>query len=458
VPVEIRTMKKRFVPNKTRNSFTLLAILLAVSLSLSGCGEINFTSLLRTVIPPTQAANSNTPLTTASAQAQLTPTQPAATATPSGPQTYFIWVPPQFDPQLDTAASRQLQARLNQFMDENSQVIIEVRVKAATGPGSLLDSLTLANAAANPESLPVLVALPRSDMEVAALKGLIFPMDDLTSVIDQNDWFEYARQLAILQGATYGIPFAGDAMLLLYRPARVGAAPTTWEDILSRGQPLSFPAADPQSLLTLLLYQSSGGSIVDLQGRPTLSAETLSRVLELYADGALQGTFPSMISNIQSDTQAWQLYQDKTANMVITWSSRYLSELPVDTAAVPITSLANQEYTLATGWMWALSDPLPERRAVSVKLAEYLSESEYLTQWAPASGYLPVRPSGLNAISNQSLRGLLGRVIQSSSIRPTNDLITGVGPLLQESTLAMIERLSEPVQAANTAAERLNSP
>lgn len=247
-------------------------------------------------------------------------------------------------------------------------------------------------------------------------------------------------------------------MLLLYRPARIGAAPTTWEDILSRGQPLAFPAADSQSLLTLLLYLSAGGSIVDSQGRPTLSAETLASVLELYTEGALQGTFPSMIADIQSDTQAWQLYQEKNASMVVTWASRYLSELPVDTSAVPLTSLDNKEYTLASGWMWTLSDPLPERRAMSVKLAEFLSNSEFLTQWAPNSGYLPVRPSGLNAINNQSLRSLLGRVIQSAAVRPTNDLITGVGPLLQESTLAMIDRLSDPAQAANTAAERLNSP
>ena len=437
----------------------LLSSLLIISLILSGCGQINFPSLLRTVIPPTPAAiNSTATQVTASVEAQETQTLPSATATPSGPRTYTIWVPPQFDPQAETPAGVQLQARINQFMDENPGVIIEVRVKAANGPGSLLESLTLANAAASPESLPVLVALPRQDMEVAALKGLIFPMDDLTSAIDQNDWFEYARQLALLQGTTFGIPFAGDAMLLLYRPARIGAAPTTWEDILSRGQPLSFPAADSQSLLTLLLYLSAGGSIVDSQGRPTLSAETLASVLELYTEGALQGTFPSMIADIQSDTQAWQLYQEKNASMVVTWASRYLSELPVDTSAVPLTSLDNKEYTLASGWMWTLSDPLPERRAMSVKLAEFLSNSEFLTQWAPNSGYLPVRPSGLNAINNQSLRSLLGRVIQSAAVRPTNDLITGVGPLLQESTLAMIDRLSDPAQAANTAAERLNSP
>lgn len=438
--------------------FPLAASLIITSLLLAGCGNLNLPGLLRTVIPPTQTAPNSPLQATVSIPVDETATLPAPTATPSGPQTLTIWVPPQFDPQSGTPAGQQFQARINQFMNENPGVIIETRIKAAAGSGSLLESLTLANAAATPESLPALVALPRSDMEVAALKGLIFPMDDYTSVIDQSDWFDYARQLALLQGATYGIPFAGDAMLLLYRPARVGASPLNWKEILSRGQPLAFPAADPQSLLTLLLYLSAGGQIVDSQGRPTLSAETLTSVLELYAEGAAQGTFPNMIADVQSDAQAWQFYRDKSANMVITWSSRYLSELPVDTSAVAITALDDKDYTLATGWMWALSDPLPERRAMSVKLAEYLTESEYLAQWSPVSGQLPVRPSGLNAITNQSLRSLLGQVIQSSNVRPTNDLITGVGPLLQESTLAMIERLNDPAQAAATVAERLNSP
>ena len=81
-----------------------------------------------------------------------------------------------------------------------------MRIKAPDGPGGLLDSLTTASAAA-PLALPDLVALPRPIMETAALKGLVHPYQNLTSPIDEPDWYPYARQLARLQDSIFGIAF-----------------------------------------------------------------------------------------------------------------------------------------------------------------------------------------------------------------------------------------------------------
>ena len=86
-----------------------------------------------------------------------------------------------------------------------------MRVKAASGPGGLIESLSAASAAA-PAVLPALVALSRSDLETAALKGLVFSLDGLTRIVDDTDWYAYARQLALIQGSAFGLPFAGDAI------------------------------------------------------------------------------------------------------------------------------------------------------------------------------------------------------------------------------------------------------
>ena len=58
-----------------------------------------------------------------------------------------------------------------------------------------------------------MVALSRADLEVAALKGLVFPLDGVSTVIDEADWYDYARQLAMVQGTTFALPFAGDALV-----------------------------------------------------------------------------------------------------------------------------------------------------------------------------------------------------------------------------------------------------
>ena len=388
--------------------------------------------------------------------AHLTP----ESKTPAGGgQPLLIWVPPQFDPANGTPAGDKLKARLAAFENENPGLKIQVRVKGATGPGGLLDSLAAASAAA-PGTLPSLIAMPRSDLETAALKGLIFSLDGLTRLVDDADWYSYSRQLALIQGSVFGLPFAGDSLLMLYRPAKLPTPPTNWPDLIKAGLPVSFPAADNQSLITLLLYLSAGGQVKDSQGRPTLQAEPLTKALKLYADGQKAGIFPNWLAQYQTDGQAWQAYREQRTQLLITWSSRFLTDLPADTSAVPIPSLGEASLTLTTGWLWALADPDPasDHRTASVHLAEYLVNSDFLSQWSAAAGYLPTRPSALTVWSNQSLRALLSPVLLSSQVRPANDLLLGLGPILQEATLQIIKQQSDPAQTAHAAAERLAVP
>jgi ABC-type glycerol-3-phosphate transport system substrate-binding protein len=366
----------------------------------------------------------------------------------------LVWVSPPFDPAADTSAAKLLRARLAAFEAENTGFKVSVRVKAATGPGGMIDSLSAATAAA-PGALPALVALPRTDLETAALKGLIFSLDGLTRVVDNADWYPYARQLALIQGSAFGLPFAGDGMLLLYRPTRLTTPPADWAGIIKASLPLAFPAADSQSLTTLLLYLSAGGQIKDNQGRPILQAEPLGRVLKQYSAGQQTGVFPTWLAQYQTDGQAWQAYREQRTHLVITWSSRYLADLPADTVAVPIPTLGNQPFTLATGWLWAVSEPQPDRRAAAARLAEYLVTSDFLSQWASAAGYMPTRPSALSSWSNQGLRALLSPVALAAQVRPSDDVLLGLGPVLQEATLQVIKQQGDPVQTAQVAVERL---
>ncbi len=418
-------------------------------LLLTGCG-VDLAGWLQ--INPTASASAVPAATTTAAPTQQVTR--SASATPSGPQVLQIWLPPQFDPAAGTSAAEHLRARLASFEADNAGYKVQVRIKAANGPGGLVESLSTATGAA-PTTLPALVALSRSDLETAALKGLVFPLDGLTRVVDNPDWYPYARQLALIQGTAFGLPFAGDGMLLLYRPTKLTTPPADWTGIIKASLPLAFPAADNQSLTTLLLYLSAGGQIKDSQGRPILQADPLAKVLKQYSEGQKTGVFPTWLSQYQTDGQAWQAYREQRTQLLITWASRYLADLPADTAAVPIPSLGGQSLTLASGWLWAVSDPQPERRAAAARLAEYLVNSDFLAQWTSAAGYLPTRPSALTAWSNQGLRALLSPIALAAQVRPSNDVLLGLGPVLQEATLQVIKQQGDPVQTAQAAAERL---
>jgi multiple sugar transport system substrate-binding protein len=421
---------------------------------LAGCSSLSRLPLFAAQASPTSKAPAGTlpsPAAPAPAPAQTKAAPPAV----AGPQVIVLWLPPQFDPSGTGPAARLLKDRLNSFMDQNPDVEVQVRIKAASGPGSLLESLSAASAAA-PNALPSLIALSRSDLETAALKGLIFPLDSLVSKsIDDVDWYTYARQAALIQGSTFGMPFAGDALLLVYRTAHVNQPTDEWAGILRQGQPVALPAADPQALLTLDLYQALGGTVADAQGRPVLQPEILAQVLKLYSDASKQGVFPAWLAQYQTDGQAWQAYHEQSAQWLVTWSSHYLAELPADSTAMQLPSLGTEHVSLATSWLWALSDPLPERRGLAVRLAEYLVQGDFLANWTAAAGYLPTRPTALAMWPNQGIQSMLSQIVLSAQLRPNNDLTSSLGPVLADATLQVIKQQTDPVQAAQAAAERL---
>jgi multiple sugar transport system substrate-binding protein len=434
-----------------------LALLLLFSILLSGCDLLQQIPLPENL--PGQPTRTPPPLET--------PTEPLPTSTPGAdlgflstatqPQALTLWLPPEFDPSAETPAGELIASRLEEFSRLHDGLIIHVRIKAPNGPGSLLESLNTASAAA-PLSLPSLVVLSRADLESAALKGLLHPYDGVSSAIDQEDWYDYARQLARVQGTTFSLPFAGDALVLAYRPGLVNAPPAEWESVFRLGQPLAFSAGDVQALFVLTLYQSVGGLVEDAQRRPILQPEILSQVLQLLDDGEQRGIFPYWLSQYETNGQVWQAYRDQRVNALITWSSFYLTNLPEDTQALPVPALDDSPLTLATGWGIAIADPLPERRALAVALAEFLTESEFLSAWTEAAGYLPTRPSALASWDNEDMKNLLEPIAASAVARPTIDQLASLGPLLKDATLKVLKREADAAQAAQAAAERLSMP
>ena len=195
--------------------FLTFAILLFL---LAGCANIS--SLLAT--PEPAPVSTNTPITITTSTPTVTPT-----ATPDGPRTLRIWVPPQFDPFAETEAGALLQAKLNEFVARRPGLQVEVRVKAENGTNGLINALTTTRSAA-PSVMPDLVALSRANLESATAKGLLHPLDGLTTLPDDPDWYPYAHQIAHIQNTTYGLPFAGNALALVgYR----APLPSAWNDL-----------------------------------------------------------------------------------------------------------------------------------------------------------------------------------------------------------------------------------
>jgi len=391
--------------------------------------------------------------------------QPALTDEAPSPQddpvTLILWVPPEFDPSNGSPEGELLQMRLDEFSQRRSNIRIETRVKDVEGSGGIIDTLTSAAAAA-PLALPDLVALPSNALGNAAIKGLLNPFDDLTDTMDEAEWYDFARTFSRIENTTVGIPFAGDALIMVYRPSIIGSEIGDWAASLETAGDtpvsLSFPAADPYSLITLLHYQSIGGTILDDENRPTLDANTLTEVLTYYQQAKQSSLMPFWLTQYETDDQSWAAYEDNRTDLVITWASRYLQNPPVDSAGAAIPTRDGIPYTFATGWAWALASSDPERQEISAQLAEFLTSGDFLGEWTAAGGYLPPRSDALAGWENVSMQTLLARVAPSAQLISSMDVLAALGPPLQAATIDILKEQSDPAQAAEEAVSALAQP
>jgi ABC-type glycerol-3-phosphate transport system substrate-binding protein len=364
---------------------------------------------------------------------------PPATSTPesdatetalpaTGPQILRVWLPPQFDPDAGTESANLLKQRLADFETQYPGLEIEVRIKAEEGEANILNALSVTSMAA-PTALPDLVALSRPALEAAALKGLLHPIDGLSTTLQDPNWYGYARQLGQIENIGYGLPFAGNVFAIFYR-AELGEL-TNWEEILASEALLSFPAGDPQGLVGLSLYASAGGEIVNSQGLPTLDQQALTRTLTLIQDGLGASMLSPSIAIAGTDAQALQLYRDRNASMVITWASNYR---PVsDEQIMPLTGLDETPYSFATGWMWSLAGSNAENQALAVELAEYLIADEFIREWTREAGYLPTRPSSIDGQDPT-----IAALIESAKPIPSNDVLSVLGQLMQDALIRVL--------------------
>lgn len=382
---------------------------------------------------------------------------PVENAEPSDPLILRVWVPPEFNPATGTQAARLFLARLDEFSTLYPEVQVEVRVKATYGPGGMLASLSATQAVA-PEALPDLVALPRPLLETAAAQSLIFSFDGVQAIQEDTDWYDFAHQLARVNKVIYGLPFACDALVLLYRTDTLKEPPRDWTTTGQMGSTLLFPAGSPQSLFTFALYQAAGGNLLNEAGQPTLNPATLSAVFDFYLSAQKNNVFSNAWLNYRSEEESFTAFQNGEADMAIAWVSAYWTWGDEGTASGALPTPGGVPFAPVTGWSWAISNPSSLHQDLSTALAQFLTEPAYLTEWTQASGYFPARPSVLAAWPESPQSALASRLTLSAQLIPPIEVLNTLGPLVQQATSDVLNGQQTPTEAAQSVASRLAGP
>lgn len=427
-----------------------IAILMLAVFVLAGCqGQ----SLLDVVFPQQEEAP-GFPQATAIPDESISPQQLPTPTTPAF-NNLTIWVPPLFDLEADSEAAVVLKNHFQEFSKNNPQVILDVRVKSASGPGSIIETLANASEVAQ-AALPSLVLISRSDLVQAASKNLLFPIDGLSGVIDENDWFDISMELGSYQGTVYCLPFAINALGLVYRNISFNSDQPSWDEVIRQSEKLLFAAGDPEALTTLALYQSAGGVISDKTDQPVLESDALTTVLTSYATAARFQRISNTVLDYQNDDQVWDAFLSSNEGAVLTWASHALIDSKTMKLAL-LPSLGEGPYTLVGGWVWCLTEPHEQDRKTSIALAEHLVGSEFLALWAPVSGYLPVRPSTIPGFEGIELQNTITKMLLSGHVRPDKIQTAEIGTETKIALTEVIQKLNTPEASAINAVNRLEA-
>jgi ABC-type glycerol-3-phosphate transport system substrate-binding protein len=169
----------------------------------------------------------------------------------------------------------------------------------------------------------------------------------------------------------------------------------------------------------------------------------------VYERARRAGVVKRDVLEYQTDDQAWDAFRVGDADAVITWAHRLFTE-EEDLGLALLPPLGENPMTLGTGWSWCLTEPEEQKRKFAAALAEFLSAPEFLSRWAPLSGFLPVRPSSLAGFDQEGLQSTLSTMLLSARLRPDRQAMTEIGAQIETAVIEVINTsMSAEVSAQN---------
>ena len=377
--------------------------------------------------------------------------------TPAGPVALRVWLPPEFTPAVSTPGGQLLAEQIQAFETAHPGAAVEIRTKADSGTGGLLNALaTAANVA--PSVLPDVIALSRDDLTAAAAAGLLAPLDGLLPASNLSDYYPYAQNMARVGGAWVGLPFAADARVLAYLNTSYENPPLRWTDVITG--PIALPAAESSALTLLDSYLAAGGSLVDANNQLHLDPEALAITLQAYQHLQIAGLLLPATLDYADAATTWQALRDRRAVVAVTDAGRFLSEyFRVSGADVTLLPTAGEPpVALADGWAWAIVNTTPARHALAADLIAWLSAPAQNGPWTQASAMLPTRADSLAAWTQPGLASVAAEVEAHAQLQPTAAVLAAFGPALEQALADVLNGRATPFAAATVAAAAVNQP
>jgi multiple sugar transport system substrate-binding protein len=366
--------------------------------------------------------------------------------------TLILWMPDDFAVSSGEQVQKLLIDRLDAFEIENPGIYIDLRFKNVKQKESMMDLLNTAYRVA-PTVLPDVILLNRSDMETAAIKGLLVPFDNFPTGGDINGIFPGFEEPGNIQGSTFGVPAAGDGLFVIDKKFGGERLPA-WKDILSSSLKIGMNLNDPNATVFIALYLSAGGELTDENGKPHLNEAIFTQVLTFIRETRIQSAFPDW-SLLASDwTEVSKRFENDETEMEINWYSTTPKDGLDQYNYHGLPGLSNSSASILSGWYWSIANPAPDRPLIRMELLSFLSQPVFASSWSNTAGYLPVSDQDwpILGTSNTELQSIL----DSAKPLPDTFIMITVGPVIRDAAIRAYTTSENIEEISASAIARIN--
>jgi ABC-type glycerol-3-phosphate transport system substrate-binding protein len=389
---------------------------------------------------------------------QQTTIVPTKTTSPSSDNTeeLTLWIPPLLA--ADTPAGSLLNSHITTLEEAFTLVDIQFRIKEDSGPSGILETLSSASLVA-PSTLPDIVLLNPTNLNTAALKGLITPLDEFISSPESPEWYEYAVDAAYVDATFFGLPFICQAEAFAYRKEAFEAEPKDWADILGSGETFLLPLGDPRAKFTLVQYSYLGGRFTDENGSPTIDVEILKDLFDFYASAKETGLLPLYSLQLQSAEESQLAFQQGNSNAaVIPLETLLTGSMDDSLLLTPWPTRDKAGVTPTQTLTWAVVQKEGERQELISQVLQWLMEPSFLGELSLTLGWLPTTSAALEEWTETDLSSAVLRLIRTAVPEPSAEEVATYSSLLQNAVQDVINELNTPEDAALSIADQITIP
>ncbi len=384
--------------------------------------------------------------------AAKSPTPSPSPYAPPSAITLTLWTTEAFIPSPDTPTGEAMEEIYRGFQEAHPDIAVQFVPKRPYGKGGILDFLLTASAVA-PQTLPDLVTIDLSQMDLLAGKEILQPWDGLIPEEVADDLLPRIRQAGSREDQLVAFPFQVDIEHLVYNPSLIDSPPRTWDELQGQETTYAFPAGGEGGVNSFLIqYLALGGSLVDEEGNPDLDGAALTQVLEFYRDGYAAGYISPSVLEMKRLDDSWALFKEGGVAMVNV-SSQHLLREGAEVAYAPLPTKNGNQATMARPWAFLLVTPDPRRQEAAAEFVKWFLAPEKMTTWAQASGHLPTSRAALRlAVEDIAYRLFVRRQIETAYFCPWNEEMSSA---LQQAVTDVLRGNATPQEATEQVIQTL---